>query len=130
VNPLRPAVVPPQPAAAGKAAAQLPVPAAPVITTNPSPRLESAAATPDRVEPVVVAPGQIPPAGRQWTAPHLEVSDILGVAGSDGRMAVVNGLPVMEGTRVENALVKEIRDSQVIFEIDGRNIVVPKRAAR
>ena len=92
-------------------------------------QVEPAVAAPGRIEQVV-SPGQLPPAGRQWTAPQLEVSDILGGTGSGSRMAVVNGLPVMEGTRVDNALVKEIRDGQVLFEIDGRSVVVPQRAAR
>jgi len=38
-----------------------------------------------------------------------------------------HGLPVMEGTRVEGFLVKEIRAGEVLFEGNGSNIVVPLR---
>jgi hypothetical protein len=78
---------------------------------------------------VTVAARQIPSPGQQWTAPHLVVTEILSVNGEGGRMAVVNGLPVMEGTRVEDALVKEIRAGQVLFETGGKSIVVPLQTA-
>lgn len=37
-------------------------------------------------------------------------------------MAIVNGLPVMEGTLVENALVEKIHPDRVRFIIDGKVI--------
>jgi hypothetical protein len=80
-------------------------------------------------ETVLTSP-RIPPAGREGSAPHLVVSDILPGSGAGGRMAVVNGLPVMEGTRIDNALVKEIRADRVLFAIDGRNVTVEVRAGQ
>jgi hypothetical protein len=78
----------------------------------------------EAVKEVQVERRELPAPGLQWTAPHLEVSDILPASGG-GRMAIVNGLPVMEGTMVESALVREIRADQVVFDIAGKSIVVP-----
>lgn len=71
-----------------------------------------------------VARREIPPPGQQWTAPHLVVSDILPASGGE-RMAIVNGLPVMTGTVVEDAVVREIQPGKVVFEIDGKSVAVP-----
>jgi hypothetical protein len=70
---------------------------------------------------------EIPAPGQQWAAPHLTVSDIVPASGG-GRMAIVNGLPVMEGTMVDDAVVREIRAGQVVFEIDGKSVAVPLAA--
>lgn len=67
----------------------------------------------------------LPPPAVTWTAPRLLVTEIFSANAAGGRMALVNGLPVMEGTRVEDALVKEIRAGEVLFEIDGRSVAVP-----
>jgi hypothetical protein len=67
----------------------------------------------------------LPPSGAGWTAPHLRVTEIFPANAAGGRMALVNGLPVMEGTRVDDALVREIRAGEVLFEIDGRSVTVP-----
>jgi len=40
-------------------------------------------------------------------------------------MAVVNDLPVMVGSHVDSAVVKEISADQVLFEIDGKVFTVP-----
>jgi len=40
-------------------------------------------------------------------------------------MAVVNGLPVMEGTMVADAVVEEIRADRVMFLIQGKVVTVP-----
>jgi hypothetical protein len=40
-------------------------------------------------------------------------------------MAVVNGLPVMAGTMVEDAVVEEIRADRVLFLIQGKVVAVP-----
>lgn len=74
-----------------------------------------------------VASTVLPPPGAVWTAPHLQVTEIFPANAAGGRMALVNGLPVMEGTRVDNALVKEVRAGEVLFEIDGRSVAVPLR---
>jgi hypothetical protein len=58
----------------------------------------------------------------------LKVTEIFAVTSGEGRMAMVNGLPVMEGSRVDDALVREIRDGEILFEIAGQMIVVPLRA--
>ena len=67
---------------------------------------------------------EIPAPGQQWSAPQLVVSEILADAGG-GRMAIVNGLPVMEGTMVEDALVRTIATDRVVFVIDGKTVAVP-----
>jgi hypothetical protein len=79
------------------------------------------------VEQVNVADIVLPPPGKVWTAPALLVTEIFPANAAGGRMALVNGLPVMEGTRVDGALVKEIRAGEVLFESDGRSFAVPLR---
>ena len=81
----------------------------------------------DAVKAVQVERCEIPAPGQQWAAPHLTVSDILPASGG-GRMAIVNGLPVMEGTMVENAVVREILPDRVVFDIDGKSVAVPLAA--
>ncbi|MHB8709506.1 MAG: hypothetical protein ACYC9I_11575 [Desulfuromonadales bacterium] len=76
------------------------------------------------VEQVQVERREIPAPGQQWAASHLSVSEILPDSGG-GRMAIVNDLPVMEGTIVEDAVVKEIHPDRVLFVIDGKSVVVP-----
>jgi hypothetical protein len=71
---------------------------------------------------------EIPAPGQQWTAPHLEVSDILPATAGE-RMAIVNGLPVMAGTMVDDALVREIHADRVVFVIDGKTVAVPLEPA-
>jgi hypothetical protein len=79
------------------------------------------------VAQVSVASPVLPPPGAVMTAPHLRVTEIFPAVATGGRMALVNGLPVMEGTRVDDALVKEVRAGEVLFEIDGRSVAVPLR---
>jgi hypothetical protein len=76
------------------------------------------------VKKVEIERHEIPAPGQQWSAPHLVVSDILPSSGGE-RMAIVNGLPVMTGTFVEEAEVREIHPDRVVFEIDGKSVVVP-----
>ena len=45
-------------------------------------------------------------------------------------MAIVNGLPVMAGTMVDEALVEEIHDNRVIFDIAGKRVTVPLQKGR
>lgn len=116
-----------------------PTPASPVAIPPALPRSEPARsaplaaaaspATPDRVEQVRVDHREIPRPGQQWAAPQLAVSDILPASGG-GRMAIVNGLPVMEGTLVENALVEEILADRVRFVIDGKAVEVRVNAGQ
>jgi hypothetical protein len=79
------------------------------------------------VAQVSVASPVLPPPGAVMTAPHLRVTEIFPAVATGGLMALVNGLPVMEGTRVDDALVKEVRAGEVLFEIDGRSVAVPLR---
>jgi len=130
------AVVPPPVVATSPAVAASPAPVRPVAavpaspppvaTTAPQPAPGTAGTSPapEAVKELQVEHREIPAPGQQWIAPHLEVSDILPASGG-GRMAIVNGLPVMEGTMVENAVVREIGATQVVFDIAGKSIVVP-----
>jgi len=72
----------------------------------------------------------IPSPGQEWVAPpQLVVSEIFPPAGGE-RMAIVNGLPVMAGTMVEEALVEEIHDDRVLFAIGGKRVTVPLQKNR
>lgn len=119
---VRPA--PATPPAASSAA----VPVSPSRVTTPVTPQKPAAGGESRsggnVEQVAIERREIPAPGQQWTAPHLVVSEILPVAGGE-RMAIVNGLPVMEGTAVEGAVVSEIRPDGVVFLLDGKSVTVP-----
>jgi general secretion pathway protein B len=53
-------------------------------------------------------------------APHLVLSGIAFYAERDARLAVVNDLPVMEGTVIEGAVVEEILADRVRFSREGR----------
>ncbi len=72
----------------------------------------------------------IPSPGQQWVAPpQLTVSEIFPPAGGE-RMAIVNGLPVMVGTMVEEAMVEEIHDDRVIISINGKQVALPLQKGR
>lgn len=126
MRPALPAAKPPVPAAAAAA-----VPGGPVVT--PALSGKSAGGSESRsagtVEQVAIERREIPAPGQQWTAPHLVVSEILPAAGGE-RMAIVNGLPVMEGTAVEGAVVSEIRPDGVVFAVGGKSVTVPASPAR
>lgn len=109
----RPAVT--EPVKAGRAVAVAPAPVAGKIKTE---------VRSGNVEQIQVERREIPAPGQQWAASHLTVSEILPDSGG-GRMAIVNDLPVMEGTIVEDAVVKEIHPDRVLFVIDGKSVVVP-----
>jgi hypothetical protein len=79
---------------------------------------------------VTLAEQQIPPPGKQWSAPQLEVTDIFPPTAGEGRMAVVNGLPVMAGMLVEDALVEEILADRVLFTINRKTVSVPLNKGR
>jgi hypothetical protein len=74
---------------------------------------------------ITVSDRQIPPPGQQWSTAHLEVTEIFPPSAGSGWMAVVNGLPVMAGTMVEDAVVEEIRADRVLFLIQGKVVAVP-----
>lgn len=110
-------------AAAAEIKAEMATPSEPSV---PSKALETSKVP---VEQIQIERRDIPAPGQQWTAPHLTVSEILPASGG-GRMAIVNGLPVMEGTMVEDAVVRDIRPDRVIFEVDGKSVVVPLASSR
>ncbi len=115
-----------------------PVPAAPVLPQAVTVPLGTGEQVPAGLAPagrdmspqqVRVDGPQLPPAGQPRAALNLEISEIFPASDAGGAMALVNGLPVMEGTWVDDALVKEIRRGEVLFEIAGRTVVVPLRTA-
>jgi len=108
------ATAPPQPLP------PLPAPIAPAQFAAAAPQLHKAPPA-----AVMVTDRQIPPPGQQWSTPHLAVTDIFPPSAGSGWMAVVNGLPVMAGTRVEGAVVEEIRADRVLFLIQGKVVAVP-----
>jgi len=114
----------PSPAKLTVTAAPQPLPPPPAQI---APAQLAAAAPPLYIPPpaeVMVTDRQIPPPGQQWSTPHLAVTDIFPPSAGNGWMAVVNGLPVMEGTIVEDAVVEEIRADRVLFLIQGKVVAV------
>lgn len=112
----------------------------PVITTAPvdtvpspaEPTVKAVAAAPVEipVEQVQLSRFDIPAPGQEWVAPpQLTVSEILPPTGGE-RMAIVNGLPVMAGTMVDEAMVEEIYDDRVLFAIGDRRVTVPLQKGR
>jgi general secretion pathway protein B len=57
--------------------------------------------------------------------PSLVVSGIAYLGDKDGRIAVVNDLPVMVGNLVDGARVEEILPDRVRFSRDGKKFEVP-----
>jgi hypothetical protein len=109
-------------------------PVAPVIVSSPPPHSEPVSPPVQSLPPatlpevpvrqVKVDRFEIPAAGQQWVAPpQLTVTEIFPSSGGE-RMAIVNGLPVMAGTMVEEALVEEIHDDRVVVSIGGRRVVL------
>lgn len=114
----------PPPLVVKKPQAPAPKPANPAVPVAVSPvKLPPPQTAPAAVEQVHVERHVIPAPGSQWSAAHLKVTDIFPDSGG-GSMAIVNGLPVMVGTRVEDALVEEIHADRVIFSIDGHSVPV------
>lgn len=74
---------------------------------------------------------EIPPAGFERVAPRptgpppFLVSEIVYEPGSNHNLAVINDLPVMEGTVVDGALLRRILSDRVILVSDGQDIEVP-----
>jgi len=56
--------------------------------------------------------------------PTLVVTGIAFQQDQSGRLAVVNDLPVMEGTVIEGARIEEILEDRVRFEFNGRSFEV------
>jgi general secretion pathway protein B len=102
-----------------------PLPPPPTVIVPP--RLAATTPPPHQTPPaeVDVIDRQLPPPGQQWSTPHLVVTEIFPPSAGSGWMAVVNGLPVMDGTMVEGAVVEEIHADRVLFLIQGKIVAVP-----
>lgn len=120
LEPPRRAVSPPAPApvVAQPSPVVAPAPLAPAAPVVPVPAVEIP------VRQVQVNRFEIPAPGQEWVAPpQLTVSEILPPTGGE-RMAIVNGLPVMAGTMVDDVLVEEIHADRVVFAIGGKHVSV------
>ena len=95
-------------------------------------QLNISAAVPEKgLTDVVVETGDIPRPGYEKAGseptPELpfRVTEIFYADEKGASMAVVNDLPVMEGTLVDGAMLKEIHPDHIIFEIEGFQLNVP-----
>lgn len=95
-----------------------------IVSSGPASPVSAPEAHSDQVEHVQVERREIPSPGQQWAAPRLTVSEILPTS-AEGLMAIVNGMPVMEGTMVDGVLVEKIGTDQVVFVVNDRTVVVP-----
>ena len=95
----------------------------------PPPAEIPSATTVTTVQEVRMEGFDIPPAGFQRQEPRSDdplpylVSEIV-YLDEGGSMAVVNDLPVMEGTVVDGALLKQILADRIVLELDGRLVEV------
>ncbi|MBW2519408.1 MAG: hypothetical protein JRD88_03540 [Deltaproteobacteria bacterium] len=55
----------------------------------------------------------------------FEVTEIVYEQGGSANLAVVNGLPVMEGTQVDGVLLTEIHADHLVFLVDGQKVKLP-----
>ncbi len=88
--------------------------------------------TSEQVVPtVIVGSGTVSRPGDLKTEPQLapkltfQVTEIFYSQEDGGSMAIVNDLPVMEGTWIDGVLLKEIQPDQVIFEVEGIPTALP-----
>jgi general secretion pathway protein B len=80
------------------------------------------AKTPVLAPPAKPAASAVVP--QQTARPNLVVSGIVFQPDRQARLAVVNDLPVMEGTVIEGARVEEILADRVRFAWEGRTVEV------
>ncbi|ALC16615.1 hypothetical protein DSOUD_1843 [Desulfuromonas soudanensis] len=85
------------------------------IPHEPSVIFEDFRSSPDAARPEKIALDKIP---------ALIVTGIAYQQDREGRLAVVNELPVMEGTLIEGARIEEILEDRVRFVKDGRTFEV------
>lgn len=85
------------------------------IPLEPSVVFEDFRSAPDAARPKPIALDNIP---------DLIVTGIAYQQDREGRLAVVNELPVMEGTLIEGARIEEILEDRVRFVKDGRTFEV------
>jgi len=93
----------------------------PVPTAHRDPAEVSPASHTDKVQPVPLAATQpsSPPVGVP-----LVVSGIAFQDAPEARMAIVNDLPVMVGTVIEEVVVERIEEQQVVFSRQGQLFTV------
>jgi general secretion pathway protein B len=103
--------------AASVVSAEPPTPAATAVSPAPASKPPTVSAAP--AEPAAEAPAAASP-----PRPRLAVSAIAFQADREGRLAVVNDLPVMEGTAVEGMTVEEILPDRVRFSRQGQSFEV------
>jgi len=124
-SPLPQTVVPgPEPQAAERPVAEDTATQVPVPEKS---RLSQVTGTP--VADAAPPPGSDPPPAAELkpappTVEALVVSGIVYQDDPDGRIAVVNDLPVMQGTPVAGAVVEEILSDRVRFSRDGESFEV------
>lgn len=114
-------------------------PPAPVVQSSQSRRLPpSASPSTVTTPPTVVTAPVVPVTSDPTTVPPLKSTQPLAGAHSQpvvsaiawqedraSRMAVVNGLPVMEGELVGTAMIEEIQADGVVFSENGQHFSVP-----
>jgi general secretion pathway protein B len=66
-----------------------------------------------------------PPPADSAALPHLRVNGIAFQKGGDDTMAIINGVPVSNGTIIEGATVEEILKDRVRFSFHGDKIEIP-----
>jgi general secretion pathway protein B len=99
--------------------------AAPAVTapTASSPLSGSETRAPERAASQATPPPKVAP-DSVATRPSLVVSGIVYQADPDSRIAVINDLPTMAGTRIEGVLVEEIRSDSVVFNDAGKRFEI------
>lgn len=84
----------------------------------------AAAAQPGLGDPTrptpLVAPAEERVATLAGPAPRWRLQSTL--IADERRVAVINGRSVAQGTRVEGALLREVRNDGVTLEVDGRSV--------
>lgn len=90
-------------------------------STAPAPTFEGAAPSEPLTNPEPTPAAKVMPA----VSSGLRVSGIAFQEDPDSRLAIVNDLPVMRGTMIEDALVEEIFSDRVRFTREGQTFDIP-----
>jgi general secretion pathway protein B len=93
----------------------------------PAPRASALPPVAEVVSPVapnLPAASETPALPALPVHPRLIISGIVYQDDPESRIAVVNDLPAMTGTRIEGALVEEIRSGSVVFSYQGQHFEV------
>lgn len=108
----------PQPSAATPAGVAAPVVATPAVSPKP-------VVTPKPVEQAIIKEQAAPSSPPVKVPPPLRVNGIAFEDGSAGSVAMVNGVPVTQGSLIEGAKVEEIHKNRVKFSYNGENFEIP-----